>query len=287
MPFVVAEKQYDEYNTRTVRCKLGVPLRKRRIAGNEDLEDAGVYRVLRLLVTERLMPLHTLTGEAFVTAWFQCTEVHYLNWQNHIHHKDPSLNNLMYRVRDGIVLGVLNDWDLAFDASCPHTHTGFEPVTGTIPFMAIELLTTEALSGCVRHLYRHDLEAMFWVYIWVVCCYGNGKRLEPLPAKFAEWTTGDVTECRQSKEDLLARGWEGYEPDKTWETESALSDHMLLHMTERFSAQAMVLARSRFAHRVSSLDQDDDPARHWQMYTKMLRKAGSDTPGLHYILDII
>ncbi len=221
IPKVLDEKEHDQYNTGTVRQKLGIPLRKRHLQVNS--AEVDVYRVLRVLTMERLKPIQTLEGEAFVRAWWQCTLgtfcstcgawltariAHYLIWSKHkIHHKVPSLNNVMYR-RDhnGTILGVLNDRDPAVDASEPQTHNGFE-ATGTMPFMAVDLLCEEACRGEVRHLYRHDLEAFLWIFVWVLCCYNNANEVSPLPDTYRLWNMGDTVACQSSKCDLLQRGF--------------------------------------------------------------------------------
>ncbi|KAL1693521.1 hypothetical protein GGG16DRAFT_49151 [Schizophyllum commune] len=203
--------QYDQYNTAAVRRKLGISLRLRNRypAGSDDQDqhqEIEVYRVLRLITTEHLEPLQKLKGWNFIDAWFQCAEAHYLNWKNGIHHQDPSLNNLMYRNRDGKNCPVLNDWDLAVDASASRTHTGLE-MTGTMQFMALARLQSGAWGGYrvreaeaqLQHLYRHDLEAFFYILAWVVCCYKDGQRLNPLPPLFETWAKGDTNECYNSK----------------------------------------------------------------------------------------
>ncbi|KAI0656692.1 hypothetical protein C8Q70DRAFT_310531 [Cubamyces menziesii] len=126
--------------------------------------------------------LSTLSNERFLRGWFQALIAHYHNWRNGVQHRDISLGNLMRRGKDeDPVCAVLNDWDLGNDAEDPNlTHTGFE-VTGTVPFMAIDLLTQGALDGKVAILYRHDLEALIWVLIWVVCCYDDGKMVYTVP----------------------------------------------------------------------------------------------------------
>ena len=57
--------------------------------------------------------------------------------------------------------GVLNDFDLAVfrDVQSP----SLKQRTGTKPFMAIDLLQRNAAV----HMYRHDLESMFYVLIWI------------------------------------------------------------------------------------------------------------------------
>ncbi|KAI0747409.1 hypothetical protein C8Q74DRAFT_1183434, partial [Fomes fomentarius] len=83
---------------------------------------------------------------------------HLINWRNGIKHKDISVNNLMYRCKpDKTLCAVLNDWDLSsIVIDGKETYSSFE-LTGTVPYMAIELLSPKALAGKVRHLYRHDL----------------------------------------------------------------------------------------------------------------------------------
>ncbi|KAG1799527.1 uncharacterized protein BJ212DRAFT_1251972, partial [Suillus subaureus] len=59
--------------------------------------------------------------------------------------------------------GILNDFDLSSTQDSP---SGQEH-TGTVPFMAIELLMKEAIEGQVKHLYQHDAESFIWVLTWV------------------------------------------------------------------------------------------------------------------------
>ncbi|KAL1678905.1 hypothetical protein EV122DRAFT_194619, partial [Schizophyllum commune] len=125
---------------------------------------------------------------------------------------------------------VLNDWDLASDASplsatgsrLPSHATGSHlpsqvaellPSPPSITFAAIDILH-DAFTGGVGHLYRHDLEAFIWVFIWVACCIEDGtssrcvedgtsprcvedaRRLDPLPELFGDWVCGDVKRCQ-------------------------------------------------------------------------------------------
>ena len=83
---------------------------------------------------------------------------------NGIHHGDISLKNLMYAIsKDGDPLGIVNDFDLATWVG--HSTTNSDR-TGTIPFMAIDLLNG-GLDRCIPRLYRHDLESFCWVLAYV------------------------------------------------------------------------------------------------------------------------
>ncbi|KIJ09868.1 hypothetical protein PAXINDRAFT_42733, partial [Paxillus involutus ATCC 200175] len=98
---------------------------------------------------------------------------HYVLWKAGIHHRDVSCENLMYYRVDGNVVGVLNDYDLASSASSANP-LGNER-TGTIPFMAIDLLNADGQVGKVKHLYRHDMESFIWVFVWISIQYKDGK----------------------------------------------------------------------------------------------------------------
>jgi serine/threonine protein kinase len=92
-----------------------------------------------------------------------------------IFHRDISVNNMMYRKKDGKVFGVLNDYDLAIFKSnnAPSSKTR----TGTKPFMAIDLLGNPDDVHC----YRHDLESMFYVIVYVTSRYHEGQELDDPP----------------------------------------------------------------------------------------------------------
>ncbi|KAF5327225.1 hypothetical protein D9619_005082 [Psilocybe cf. subviscida] len=56
--------------------------------------------------------------------------------------------------------------------------------TGTLPFMAIEILEGETSS----HGSHHDLESVFYVFIWICIFYRGPPRFRPLDTKTANWT---------------------------------------------------------------------------------------------------
>ena len=90
---------------------------------------------------------------------------HYRLWINGIHHGDISLNNLMYSVSPaGKAEGVLNDYDLASWDKFPTTNGDR---TGTVPFMALELLRG-GLEQRIPRLYRHDAESFVWVLAYLI-----------------------------------------------------------------------------------------------------------------------
>jgi hypothetical protein len=107
---------------------------------------------------------------------------------------------MYYKNDKGELIGVLNDYDLSSLAS------GLGPQgnerTGTVPFMALDLLTEEGQRGKVEHLYHHDLESFMWILPWVVLRYKDGKLLtsgRPLDA----WATKDALTVYEKKTTFL------------------------------------------------------------------------------------
>jgi hypothetical protein len=106
---------------------------------------------------------------------------------------------MVYKTASGVWIGVLNDYDLS---STRDTPTGKER-TGTIPFMAMDLLTDEAIEGKVEHLYRHDAESFIWVLTWVSLRYENGE----LKGKSLNgWLKVDAIGCHSEKSSFLVSG---------------------------------------------------------------------------------
>ncbi|KAK0234904.1 hypothetical protein EDD85DRAFT_909488 [Armillaria nabsnona] len=156
--------------------------------------------LLRITVSERLFPLDTLTdvkeiGQVFLDI-LQCHR--WLFDHPKILHCDISLTNVMYRRRHGQVCGVLNDFDLS--SFLPLREASFLNRTGTAPYMARDLLQTVDVS----HLYRHDIEALFYVLMMLCCRYEivssdkgsvmKGVKLEKGEQKpFADWFSRTVT----------------------------------------------------------------------------------------------
>lgn len=135
---------------------------------------------------------------------------HFNLWKVDIHHGDISLWNLMWN--DQKKAGVLNDFDLirALNVTSEelemlgingiHDPLGVNGErTGTIPFMALDLLTKEYFAGKVPRRYRHDAESFIWVLTWL-CLYGVTDEQDK---SLAMWKTGDYQECKKERSSFL------------------------------------------------------------------------------------
>ena len=115
---------------------------------------------------------------------------HFKLWKLGFEHRDPSLGNLM--VDPVTRRGVLNDWDLSYCSQLPQSAQPHGERTGTIPFMAVDLLCNSNWRGQKSRLYRHDLEGLIWILPWVFIQYEDSTFKD---AKLETWRTGDYSKC--------------------------------------------------------------------------------------------
>ncbi|KAF8877383.1 hypothetical protein BD779DRAFT_1475263 [Infundibulicybe gibba] len=164
LPELIYTRDFDQYSTKHIRALL-------------DLESDNSERILRLIIFRRLSPITDLIGAEFWKAFWECFCCHLDLWRGGVRHCDISVSNLMY---DKISKrGILNDFDLAL-LRARRLPSGTER-TGTMPFMALDLLEEPAWKGEVRREYRHDAESFAWVLLWICCTYKDGKELPTRP----------------------------------------------------------------------------------------------------------
>ncbi|KAI9460390.1 hypothetical protein HD554DRAFT_1579092 [Boletus coccyginus] len=142
-----------------------------------------------LIVTQELTPITKLVGDPFLSCWWDAVKCHLTLWRSGVHHRNISVANLMYEVKGSRVVGALIDFDLAMTVG---SATGNE-CTGTVPFMALDLLTKEGLAGEIEHIYAYDAESFIWVLVWICLRYDNGElRKDDRPLD--KWLKVDVLE---------------------------------------------------------------------------------------------
>ncbi|KLO05545.1 hypothetical protein SCHPADRAFT_798115, partial [Schizopora paradoxa] len=77
-------------------------------------------------------------------------------------HRDISISNIMLEKIGRELRGLLIDFDFAANIDEEEEDNGGYR-TGTLPFMAIEILEADRNT---KHAYYHDLESLFYVLIW-------------------------------------------------------------------------------------------------------------------------
>ncbi|KAK0479934.1 hypothetical protein EDD18DRAFT_1086212 [Armillaria luteobubalina] len=155
----------------------------------------GAYegRVLRITVLEELSPITSLHNDRdYAQVFVDILQCHkWLYEHPKILHRDISMANIIYRMdEEGNVLGVLIDFDLS--SLIPINEATSLRRTGTPPYMALDLLKEVNDSG--PHLYRHDLEALFYVMLMICCRHSIIKnsqdgtsQLKESSAHFSQW----------------------------------------------------------------------------------------------------
>ncbi|KAK7680256.1 hypothetical protein QCA50_016765 [Cerrena zonata] len=155
-------------------------------------------RVMHAIVFKKLIPITDPTVKDLAQPFLETVQCHALLWFLGILHGDISNTNLM--VDPESKKGVLVDFDLA---TIVHNDTeGSRPLhgndrTGTMVFMALDLLDEEALQGKTPRLYRHDLESFCWVLLWICYCYDGGKRTIHYP--FKNWINTTPQTCQGAR----------------------------------------------------------------------------------------
>ncbi|KAG1741281.1 hypothetical protein EDB19DRAFT_1907976 [Suillus lakei] len=74
--------------------------------------------------------------------------------------------------------------------------------TGTVPFMALNSLTKEAIQGEMEHVYQHDAESFIWVLTWACLHYEDGV-LTNRVTELTKCLGVDARECFKEKSSFL------------------------------------------------------------------------------------
>ncbi|KAF8991496.1 hypothetical protein BDQ17DRAFT_1463752 [Cyathus striatus] len=201
IPHLIASREISSSNTGNVTREFGL----------ESAPQGSNARVLRILLFPRLVPMDEMTNEdTIIHAWFDCFECHYALWKNGIEHGDISVWNLMWDNTN--MCGVLNDWDLAhIQGSIGRGHER----TGTLPFMARDLLTNQKRpvkgdNKPIQRLYRHEVESFIWVFTWMCA-------KDDIPDEINQWRKGDNAQIRNAKDGFLYRFYEFEVSKKSWD----------------------------------------------------------------------
>ncbi|KZV64385.1 hypothetical protein PENSPDRAFT_615510, partial [Peniophora sp. CONT] len=220
---------------------------------------ASVHRV----VLQELKPIQDLVGAQFLTSTLQIVHCHYHAWISGIRHQDISLATFAYTVdSDGENRGALCDWDLAQgqDESSKRV--------GTAPFMAMDLLKSPSINMNAEHLYRYDLEAVFWVMVWVSCRKGT----------LSQWETGNYRQrCLRTKLNFIAPGSQTCWLAKDgWKGMSMVTLEIGIWLNARFQAQNDLVFENRIGRILGSPPvkaEDETTEQTWLAFRECLRSC--------------
>ncbi|KAJ3920781.1 protein kinase [Lentinula edodes] len=155
------------------------------------LKDKYEERVMHVTVFEKLHPLSELEDPRdFAQVFYDILQIHQWLYEcAGILHRDLSSGNIMFRRKEGRIYGVLNDFDLSSRIEDLNKNPTFNVVnhTGTRPFMSYDLLNSSWKRG---HLYRHDLESLFYIILCLACRYRKPGVPADEPRPFSKWYSG-------------------------------------------------------------------------------------------------
>jgi hypothetical protein len=202
---------------------------------------------------------------------------HHHLWVGGVHHNDISVKNLMYDKASG--RGILNDYDLAHLNG--RTRPSGAERTGTMPFMALELLSEKAWNGHVERLYRHDCESFAWVLLWICCRYDDGEEIDNPP--LSKFITDTYEQCYGMKSIINSQLGDiaptsSYEP--FWEVASEFISRRVVdhHVFERQNyrkraVNTQVTGRAPAPQRTIN-EEEEEPFRVFESYRKVLEEYG-------------
>ncbi|KAK0478806.1 hypothetical protein IW261DRAFT_188242 [Armillaria novae-zelandiae] len=221
------------------------------------------HRVCRITVQEKLHALEELrTVEEYAQVFFDILQIHkWLYDHPRILHRDISPGNIMWRrTVDGRIRGVLNDFDLSSLRSA--TGASSTQRTGTLPYMAYELLSSDENGQPPKHLYRHDVESVFYVILLLLCRYkfvgthsSSQEARRKVASPFDHWYTLTRAQLKTEKGDFWLRGVSpmvnsGFHDFQTW------VDHLCLPFILGFSAQTTHRVLKRHGKTAETFDSE-------------------------------
>lgn len=111
----------------------------------------------------------------------------------------------MFEREGNTIRGVLCDFDLASVSESPQSTER----TGTLPFMAHDLLTDDGLGENIMHKYVHDVQVFFWVAFIDSRLFDLGYAKL---TKFSKWFKMDAINLCAAKGSILFDYLRGFDP---------------------------------------------------------------------------
>ena len=167
-------------------------------------------------------------------------------------HRDVSVYNIMYEVRDSEPFFILTDYDL-FALEKPDDEDAWPSSkyrTWTLPFMPCEVLEDLWLLECgggplTPHLLRYDFESLYWVSLWCTMTMEpvkDTKLKQAIKTSLSDWETGSFYTIAARKKNVIntrkafdelpmtplyqhCRGWLSKWNDVLYATYSRLRDY--------------------------------------------------------------
>ena len=152
-----------------------------------------------------------------------------------IQHGDIGPENMMWDRKRKV--GVLNDFDFA--KLVGQTGVRGRDKTGTVPFMALDLVTSEGLSGGIPRRYRHEAESFSWslIFLYLAVVKGEkGKNSTMLTECTSGWFEDWHASC-DAKKGLELKDHDIPDVLLVYPNAKELADNLLKYWKKRYNSQ--------------------------------------------------
>ena len=139
-----------------------------------------------------------------------------------------------------LISGVLSDFDLSIPIERMTNSPSSKQRTGTKPYMAIELLQHPPPT----HLYRHDLESLFYVIVILTSRYHEGRELTENPPLQA-WFDLGADDLSGRKESFMMNRGVAPQPTLHFQKIEGVISSMRKMFRHAFLAQADYIDKKR------------------------------------------
>ena len=177
--------------------------------------------------------------------------------------------------------GILNDWDLAHICAKDGSTSISGERTGTVPFMALDLLAEAYWDGKIKRLFCHDLEGFIWILPWVFLQFNGNKLTNPV---LRSWRTGDYKACHKEKKEFLYEEFLQCRPMGLWTEEWSLAIHLLGWLRAERVKQGDADIEA-----LSGVEPDDEPDNKmvYCQFRETVEKAVGKRQLLSYVLELL
>ncbi|KAF8971794.1 hypothetical protein BDZ97DRAFT_1785176, partial [Flammula alnicola] len=187
---------YDDDEKLHVSTLRGIDITKIPKEPQSSFHDRTFYRLILEYYGKSIVGFETREDVLFAIR--DAIAGHQNLWNEHILHRDVSINNILIGQPGSTAgyRGILIDLDMAILIDCKESLKEADFRTGTRAFQ----------KTAIYHDYLDDLESFFYVLCWVCLGYdGPNQKVEPFPELLQSWESGAPQTAARAKNVFLFR----------------------------------------------------------------------------------
>ncbi|KAF8971790.1 hypothetical protein BDZ97DRAFT_1785143 [Flammula alnicola] len=197
---------YDDDEKLHVSTLRGIDITKLPKEPQSSFRDRTFYRLILEYHGKSIVSFETREDVLFAIR--DAIAGHQNLWNEHILHRDVSINNILIGQPGSTAgyRGILIDLDMAILIDRKDSLKEADFRTGTRAFQSVNVLESYRRRDAVSHDYLDDLESFFYVLCWVCFGYaGPNKKVEPLPEVLESWEKEEPQTAAMGKQTFFFR----------------------------------------------------------------------------------